>query len=773
MFPLVRLGRVLRFSWVAVVPLTLVASASGEIPKVSGEWIAGRLQGLRIPFIANSGQIDPTVAYYASTFAGTVYVTRDGRIVYSLPERASVAAVRFSRKIERKGWALAEKPVGGRAYPKGKDPASTRVSYFLGSEPARWRSGLTTFDAVSLGEVWPGISLELRARGKNVEKLFRVEPSADPSQIRMSVAGARSLRVNEAGALVVGTGLGEIKFTPPAASQERQGVGNPVKVAYELHGRQYGFRLVDYDAALPVLIDPLLQATYLGGSGTDAALALAIHPTSGEVYIAGGTNSTNFPGTAGGPQVSVNGDDDAFVARLNPSLTTLIQATYLGGNSFDSAVALAIHPSSGQLYVAGLTLSTDFPGTAGGAQPARGGGTNAFISRLNTALTTLNQSTYLGGGGPDLTHSLAIHPTSGDVYVAGETGSSNFPGTAGGAQATFGGDEDAFVGRLNASLTTLNQATYLGGSAFDGAFALAIHPTSGEVYIAGSTLSTNLPGTPGGAQSANLGGFGDAFVARLSASLTTLNQATYLGGSGFEEVDALVIHPTSGEVYVAGGTDSTDFPGITGGAVTVTGGNFDAFVARLNPALSKLDQSTFLGGDRRDQALALAIVPTSGDVYAAGFTLSPNFPGTAGGAQAASGGDGDAFVARLNAALTTLNQATYLGGSLRDIGFALAIHPTTSEIYVAGQTESTNFPGTAGGAQAANGGGFLDGFVARLSADLGGPPTPTPTATAVPTSTRTPTPATPVSVPMLSAEMLVLLCLGLVTLALFFIKKSA
>ena len=139
----------------------------------------------------------------------------------------------------------------------------------------------------------------------------------------MSVEGARSLRINEAGALVVGTGLGEVTFTPPVAFQERQGARRLVKAAYELYGRRYGFRLGDHDPAVPVEIDPLLQATYLGGSGTDEALALAIHPTSGDVYVAGDTGSTNFPGTTGGAQAANGGGLDAFVARLTVGLVAV------------------------------------------------------------------------------------------------------------------------------------------------------------------------------------------------------------------------------------------------------------------------------------------------------------------------------------------------------------------------------------------------------------------------------------------------------------------
>jgi hypothetical protein len=705
----------------AALGLLLAQIAYGETRQVAEQAVGERLSAIGIPFVANSGQTDPAVAYYAQTFAGTVFVTRDGRIVYSLPEnKTSPPGRRLS--AEAGGWSLTERLVGGKAHPNGARGAPSRVSYFLGNDPARWRSDVPTFDSVSLGEVWPGISVELRASGHGMEKVFTVMPGANPSRIHMSVAGAKSLRINSAGALVASTGLGDVAFTRPMAYQERDGARREIAVAYEARGHGYGFRLGSYDPTLPVLIDPLLQATYLGGSGEDVGYSLAVHPASGDVYVAGYTTSTDFPGTAGGAQPANPGGYDAFVARLNASLTTLTQATYLGGSGPDIGFDLAIHPTSGDVYVTGYTNSTNFPGTTGGAQAANGGGNDAFVARLNASLTTLTQATYLGGSGnDDVGVALAVHPASGDVYVLGHTTSRNFPGTAGGAQAAHGGSlYDAFVARLNSALTTLGQATYLGGSLFDFGSALAIHPTSGDVYVVGNAQSTNFPGTAGGAQPAHGGGLYDAFVARLNPALTILGQATYMGGSNTDVTtySVLAVHPVSGDVYVTGQTNSTNFPGTAGGAQPANAGGDDAFVARLNAALTTLGQATYLGGSLFDFGSALAIHPTSGDVYVVGNAQSTNFPGTAGGAQAANAGGYDAFVARLNSSLTTPTQATYLGGSGNEIGRALAIRPISGDVYVAGETTSTDFPGTAGGAQPANGGGSSDAFVARLTSDL-------------------------------------------------------
>jgi hypothetical protein len=168
--------------------------------------------------------------------------------------------------------------------------------------------------------------------------------------------------------------------------------------------------------------------------------------------VAGRTSSTNFPGTTGGAQASNNGGSDAFVAKLNPNLTKILQSTYLGGGDDDGALAIAIHPTTGDIYVAGRTLSFIFPGTAGGAQARKSTGSDAFVSRLNSSLTQLLQSTYLGGGDDDEALTIAIHPTTGDVYVAGKTLSPDFPKTAGGARENKSGGSDAFVARLSSGL---------------------------------------------------------------------------------------------------------------------------------------------------------------------------------------------------------------------------------------------------------------------------------------------------------------------------------
>jgi muconolactone delta-isomerase len=719
---LVLIGSLFSLLWLA----SSQASSSPTPSMPSKEAVSAKLATLERGWVKNEGQWDKQALFSAPGYFGTTWITKDGELSHVAVKKEECK----EKACPSKSWVISERWVGGKVQAiKGEEELQTKVSYFIGNDPSKHRSGLSTYRYVSLGEVWSGVEVKLKATQKTVEKLFYIKPGADPSKIVVEVDGAKGLKLSKDGEIIIQTGLGELKLSKPIAWQEKDGKKLAVEVSYKLIGKnRYSFVVAKVDLNLPLVIDPILQATYLGGGDDDIAHALAIHPTTGEVYVAGYTSSANFPNTSGGAQARYGENGDAFVARLNSNLTQIFQSTYLGGSYGDSAQAIAIHPTTGEIYVAGFTYSTNFPKTTGGAQRSYGGGRgDAFVAKLNKELTQVLQSTYLGGGIKDEVSAIAIHPTTGEVYVAGYTSSANFPNTSGGAQARYGENGDAFVARLNSNLTQIFQSTYLGGSYGDSAQAIAIHPTTGEIYVAGFTYSTNFPKTTGGAQRSYGGGRGDAFVAKLNKELTQVLQSTYLGGGIKDEVSAIAIHPTTGEVYVAGYTSSANFPNTSGGAQARCRScpdYPDAFVAKLNKELTQVLQSTYLGGGGSDETSALVIHPTTGEVYVAGRTTSKDFPKTTNGAQATCNKcvsglfpSYDAFVARLNKELTQILQSTYIGGSDTDWVDALAIHPKTGEVYVAGYTLSTNFPKTTGGVQVSLSGG-QDAFVSRLNSNL-------------------------------------------------------
>jgi hypothetical protein len=452
----------------------------------------------------------------------------------------------------------------------------------------------------------------------------------------------------------------------------------------------------------------LLYSTYFGGSGFEDTRAIATD-SSGNVYIAGSTALGLFPIKGALQSVYGGGSTDAFIAKLNPTGTSLIYATFLGGSDADVATALAVD-SAGSVYVVGNTLSSDFP-TSSPLQSARAGSVDGFFAKLSPSGSSLIYASYLGGSGDDFPNGVVVS-SQGAVSLVGSTDSPNFP-TVQPFQPALGGQTDAFVSFLNVSATALTFSTYLGGLGTETGTGIALDPLGGVVVV-GATGSSNFPTVSPFQASFGGGGF-DAFVAKLG-STGTLSFASYLGGFGRDEAAAVAL-TSSGAALVAGYTLSSDFPGTAGGLQASSGGGADAFVAEIAASGSSLTQATYLGGSGNDRAQSVSVAE-SGLIQLVGFTDSSNFPTTPGAPQPANGGGSDAFVALLSP--TQLSFSSYVGGTATDK--ALGVSSDKSQTFaVVGNTSSANFPTTPGGVYPARI-GSQDAFVQRYS--LEAKPTP-------------------------------------------------
>ncbi|MGQ0570273.1 MAG: DUF7948 domain-containing protein [Armatimonadota bacterium] len=330
------------------------------------------------------------------------------------------------------------------------------------------------------------------------------------------------------------------------------------------------------------------------------------------------------------------------------------------------------------------------------------------VSRALIIDPVLSYSTYLGGSDSDFGFALAVD-TSRNVYVTGQTLSTDFPAPAGAFDTTPNGSTDAFVTKLNATGSLLVYSSYLGGSSNDEGRSLAVD-ASGSVSVTGVAGSTNFPTTVGAFDRTANGG-GDAFVTKLNPAGSALVYSTYLGGSS-GEAGAGIALDALGNAYVTGDTLSTNFPATVGAFATAASGGGDAFVTKLNPAGALLVYSTFLWGGARDIGFGIA-VDASGSAYVTGQTVSTNFPVTPGAFDTTVTGNGDAFVTRVNPTGSTLLYSTYLGGSDVDRGFRIAAD-AAGNAHVTGQTASTDFPTTPGAFDTmAN--GSSDAFVTKLN----------------------------------------------------------
>ncbi|MFW2386756.1 MAG: hypothetical protein ACN4G0_00345, partial [Polyangiales bacterium] len=321
------------FVWTILCVLGFWPSAA--FADVHGDDLSSRLtphsiRGLGVPFIENQGRHQPSVRFHADTFAGTFFVTEDGRLLLAVGSSESAD----DPLLIEQAWLRSRPGVA-----EGLIRSETVVHTSLGPDPENWQQDAPAFDVVSLGQLYDGIELQLRAHGNNVEQLYLVAPGANPAQIEVGVEGVDAMWIESDGRLTLDTGAGLVTFTAPVAFQGPEDAPSPVDVAYTLTERGYRFELGFYDPSRPLVIDPLLQATYVGGTGSESVNALFVHPSNGDVYVAGGTTSTTF-----GVDDTVLASSNAYIARLNPDLTEFRFIQYMGGLGSESITHVAIHP---------------------------------------------------------------------------------------------------------------------------------------------------------------------------------------------------------------------------------------------------------------------------------------------------------------------------------------------------------------------------------------------------------------------------------------------
>lgn len=741
-------------------------AGNSVVGNVSMAAVSKGVAGLRMPFIVNQGQVDERVLFYADTFGGTVFVTKEGAVVYSFP------AVGIGRQsgnpsgskpgtlcaIPSKPVYLKEELIGGKvAGIKGLEESAAKVSYYKGNDPLKWKNSIPTYTCVSFGEVYNGIEMRIKAHGNTVEKLFYVNVSGKPEDIRLSLTGNKFFKINRAGELVVKTGLGDVRFSRPVAYQEIDGKRVGVRVDYcvqvsGLEGMEskgadenskpeirnskltYGFRVASYDKTKELVIDPLLASTFLGGSSGDICRSLA-RDADGNIYVVGETDSSDFPVTSGAYS-STGAKTDMFVSKLSADLMTLLESTVFGGSDDDVATGVAVN-RSGEVCVTGVTRSKDFPMVGSYNASFNGGESDIVIAKLSGDLAKLLASTYLGGSGKDYAHSIKIAPDQ-SVVVAGYTFSEGFPTSKSAYDRSYNGYADGIVSILSKDLGKLVASTYLGGqggdsiggySSDDFGDALAID-AKGYIYVGGATGSLDFPVTPDAYDHTPMvQGDDDAFVTKFDRKLTSVLVSTFLGGNKRDAVCSLLMGPGA-EIYVAGFTESRDFPTTEGAYDTTyngTGGyqDDDIFVSKLDKYLSTLMASTFLGGSCTDRCAAIDI-DKQGNVFVAGRTffdsseVSNNFPTTLGafdrGFDKSIGSDG--ILSKLNGDLSKLLASTFLGGSQgkEDRPHALAVD-TKGIVYVAGETYSSDFPTTLGSYDECFN-GVYDAFVLKLDGNL-------------------------------------------------------
>lgn len=706
-------------TWAGVGLLGLLAGITQAVTPASPApgWPLANLPSLPFSFEQNQGQAAARYPFLASG-RGCVLLFAPDEVLIGVGQareaaRVSSAASRVTRGHVSEPMTVRtvriQLPGASRfAMGQGMDPLPGRVNYFLGNDPAAWQRNVPMFARVQFREVYPGVDVIYYGNDRQLEFDFVVAPGADARPIAFEIGGASRLELDQAGDLIIHAAGEQFRQHRPVAYQHRDGQRVLVASRYRLAGnRRVEFELGRYDAARPLVIDPVLgYSSYFGGSGLDRAWDIATD-AAGFVYIAGETMSAQLAATAGAFQTNYGGGStaggDAFVAKLKTDGASLVYLTYLGGKTHDGALGLALG-TSGSAYLTGFTGSSDFPtklalqtNIAGKYVPSLNAyPLDGFVTKLDPGGSNLVYSTFLGGNELDEGIGIAADP-AGSAYVTGLTESTNFPTTTNAVLRSLQGGQDAFVAKLNPAGSAFIYATYLGGTNADNGDGVAAD-IAGFAYVTGFTSSTNFF-TTNALQTrlnntTNLNLASDVFVAKFPPTDGTPLYSTFLGGVR-DEVGFRVAADAAGNAFVAGATASQDFPVTATNLPNGLSGTVnlaDVFVAKLSASGATNLYSVVFGGSSSDEAWDLA-VDTLGQVYVTGLSFSTDFPvsNPPAAAFATNHGSADAFVAVLDPTAAGLPTSFYLGGRAEDYGYGIDVDPA-GNICVAGSTVSSNFP---------------------------------------------------------------------------------
>ncbi len=716
---------------------------------------------LPLGFEQNLGQTDPQVRFISRGSGYELFLTPQEAVLslrYSKPMGRSplerLAYRRALRKTEgtEKVSVLRMHLEGANPTPEvvGLNRLPGRTDYYIGNDPKKWRTDVPSYAQVQYQGIYPGVDLIFYGHQRHLEYDFVVAPGADPKAIALDVQGARKLRIDRRGNLMMSVSGGEVELEKPIVYQEIKGNRREIAGKYTLaSNHRVTFAVSEYDPDLPLVIDPALSfSTYLGGNGLDSADGIAVD-SSNNVYVAGMTSSTNFPTVNPYPLPGAQSYPTVFVTEMKSDGTALLYSTYLSGSTYTGtcvgevvgARGIALDPS-GNIYVTGQTCASDFPTTANAYNntgssdvPANGNGV-VFVSVINPAspggTPSLTYSTYLvqstATSAGDLSLAIAAEPapadTLGSAYVSGVAFPTDLPlvnpipPPSGTTLPSVAGS--AFVARIDTTVSGtsgLKYSTYLGGNGtgqpFGDEAAGIAADSSKNVYIVGATTSTNFP-TVGNAFLAQP--FANAvnnavFVSRIDTTITTgtpsLIYSSYLAGpTVFANGDfglAVALGPSS-VVFVTGSTTSSDFPVTTGSYQSASNAGGVVFVSLIDTNIkapaSSLTYSALVGGNGGATGYGIQ-ADASGNAYVAGGTGagSVQFPVTLGALQPAPPPTaiGYAFFFELNPGgngTADLLYSTLWGGSGNvshdDVALAIAIDSATpTNAYLTGQTYST------------------------------------------------------------------------------------
>lgn len=664
-------------------------------------------------FIENKGQWNEDVLFLARTSGLDYWITKYG-IVLNFFKITEITENQYSAKIPNQNTI--QLISGNRIIIRFLDynpdflveygeKKNGYYNYFIGNNSAQHASFVPLYHEVLLKNIFPGIDVRFYQRNNMPQCEFIVTSSGHPENIKLRIEGIDSFTGfsnNFSHSSIKFAIPGSLPFIP-AISLKNTETSNLIYAI--LCGDTITYREHQPTQITEILAtDPLIYSTYLGGSNHDLAYSM-VKDESGQIYITGETNASDFDITPGAYQiVYAGGLYDIFVTKLHPAYG-LIFSTFIGGSDEDEGRSIALDKDR-NIYITGYTFSADYPISSNAFQPIYGGNVDILVTKIDSTGASLMYSTFLGGNSADIALSITVDKDL-CAYITGYSGN-NFPVTPGAFQTVYKGSTDAIVTKLNPLGTGLVFSMYLGGTEYDAGYDIAVDSLK-NVYVVGSTNSNDFPST-GGSYQQSIAGDKDVFITKIDSLGDVLHFSTYLGGSNDDEGHAIAIDQYN-NVYVTGVTFSQDFDVTIDAYQMNNAGAFDVFISKIQHNGQNLLYSTYLGGNSVETAFDIQ-VDQHGRICITGSTYSSDFDITTNAYQSQKDGGADVFITLIKPSYVGLLYSSFLGGNLDETGKALALTPN-GDVYVAGYTSSTNFDVTVDAYQSVLS-GYTNVFLSQL-----------------------------------------------------------
>ncbi len=628
-----------------------------------------------ITYIANQGQWNSNILFESHVENGSVYLEKNCLTFaqYSptdLEKRDELyhTGTKEWKNLTVNGHAWKMNFVGANpnALVLGKDKRPEYHNYFIGNNQSKWQGNVGVYNAAEYQNLYPGIDLKTYSDDGHFKYDFIVKPNAEASNISLAYEGLDNVFLKD-GNVVLKTSVGDFKEMKPYAYQLVNAKKVEVLCNYVLKGNTLTFEFPnDYNHSLELIIDPILVAATLSGTSFagDNYGHAATFDNAGNIYTGAINFGAGYPATIGSFQVANGGGfTDIAISKLNPTGSTLIYATHLGGIGDENPHSLVVN-SMGELFVLGTTSSSNFPVSVGAFDTNLSGFSDIIITHFTSNGTGIVGSTYIGGTLDDGQNNVTFNygdtyrgeiilDATGNCYVATTTTSSNFPMTSGSYQTTFGGGfSDAVFFKMNGNLNSLVWSTYLGGSGDDSGFGLRLDQ-AGDIYACGATNGNIFTGT---GYQVNSAGFDDGFIVKITNNGTSMPNRTYVGTPSDDNAFFIDID-INGKIYIYGQTSQGNMS-TTAGVYSVAGSG--QYINRFNATLTTREISTLIGGGSTDEFVPIAfMVDNCGYIYFSGHSSYSFLPVTANPLQTSGG----FYIGVLAPDAASLHYATHYGGT--------------------------------------------------------------------------------------------------------------